>query len=206
MPSRQRRAWPVIHIVLRSLLGAALVVMLVIIVVRTVGPDARGSTVANESSTPSATADPSPTPTPTPTQLPTPTTTTPSEVGAGGTDGGGTDGGGAQGGTTAPVITSFVGPATVACPAPSEAPVPGVDTAEPPYVSFSWTGTGADTAYFGIGTADAELAPYSGVGVDDSISVDFQCANSSVTFAITMIGPGGKTSKTIDVVNTGYVG
>ncbi|TAJ46848.1 MAG: hypothetical protein EPO52_15040 [Herbiconiux sp.] len=73
-------------------------------------------------------------------------------------------------------------------------------------MSFTWTSTGADTAYFGIGTADAELAPFSEVGVNDGIAVDYQCSNASVTYAITMIGPGGKTSKTLDVVNTGYVG
>ena len=208
--SEPRRAWPVIHIVLRSLLGAALVVMLVVIVLRTVGPGAQGSTVAGTSASPSATAEPIATPSPTSTPLPTPTTTTPSDVGTGGgtggTGGSGTDGGGTDATTAAPVISSFVGPATIECPAPSEAPVPGVGAAETPYVSFTWTGAGADTAYFGIGTADAELAPYSSVGVNDSISVDFQCSNSNVTYAITMIGPGGKTSKTLNVVNTGYVG
>lgn len=209
VPSETRRVWPVIHIVLRSLLGAALVVMLVVIVLRVVGPGTPGSAIAGASATPSATGTPTPTPTltPTATPIPTPTTTTPSDGGgsSGGGSGGGT-GGGTGSGTPAPVITSFNGPATIQCPVPAEAPVPGVPAAETPYVSFTWTSTGADTAYFGIGTADAELAPFSEVAVNDGIAVDYQCSNASTTYAITMIGPGGKTSKTLNVVNTGYKG
>jgi hypothetical protein len=203
-PGGQRRAWPVIHTVLRAVFGAALVVLLVLIGFRVAGQQA---TLA--ASTPSATAESTPTPstTPTPTASATPTPTPTLPGGTGGSGGsGGTGGSGGGGGTSAPVITSFSGPSTVDCPVPAEAPVPGVPKPGPPTVSFSWTSTGGDEAWFGIATTDAKAAPWSMVGLNDSISVDYQCGNASEIYTVTVSGAGGDTSKTITVTNVGHVG
>jgi hypothetical protein len=188
-------------------LAAALVAFVVLIVLR----QTSSSPLAAPESTPATTAAPSVTPsaTPkaTPTPTPTPTATTPADPGTG--DGGGGTGGGEAPpppANPAPVITSFGGTNAVICPTPSEAPVPGQGSAEPPTVSLSWTGTGADSAFFGIGTEDAQAEPYSGVGVNDSIAVDFQCPQASQIYTITLVGPGGATSRTVTVNNNGYTG
>lgn len=204
-PGGRSRTWPVIHTVIRAILGAALVVFLVLIGVRLAGqqqtvtaPTASATVESTPSSTPTPTTSPAPTATPTPTAP---------AGGTGGTGGsGGTGGGTGGGGTAAPVITSFTGPSSVNCPTPAEAPVPGVGSAEPPTVSFAWTSTGAEEAWFGIGTKDAKAEPYSSVGVNDSIAFSYQCSNPSELYTVTVEGPGGDASKTIEVTNVGYVG
>ncbi|SDY54210.1 hypothetical protein [Herbiconiux ginsengi] len=204
-PPPRPRAWPVIRWILRGLLAAALVALVALIVVRQTGSTPLAAPETTPATTAAAGPTPSATPKATPTPTPTPTATTPADPGTGG---GGTGGGEAPQppANPAPVITSFGGTNAVICPTPSEAPAPGAGQVEPPTVSLSWTGTGADSAFFGIGTKDAQAEPFSSVGVNDSIAVDFQCPQASQIYTITLVGPGGATSRTVTISNDGYKG
>jgi hypothetical protein len=212
-PSRddRPRAWPIVHTVARAVLGAALVVFLVLIGLRLAATGSPTAAPTSAESSPPASASPSPTPSDAPS--PTPSETT--DVSDGGGNGGGNGGGGGTGGgngggggttQTGPVITSYNAPGSVACPSPPEAPDPNAPTVEDPTVSLSWTSTGADEAWFGINTADAQREPYSAVGTNDSIAISFPCPVGNQTYTITVVGGGKSVSQSIRVTNVGYTG
>jgi hypothetical protein len=204
------RAWSVVRNALRGLLGAALLVLVVLIGIRLAGPGAE--TVAAptpEASSPSPSATSTPSPTESTSSTPTEAADDPQGGGTGGGGtGGGTGGGGTGGGgtTTGPTITSYNGPSSVTCPAPPEAPDPNAPRVEDPTVSLSWTSTGGDEAWFGINTDNAQREPYSAVGTNDSIAIGFPCPTGNQTYTITVVGNGKSTSQSIRVTNVGYTG
>jgi hypothetical protein len=209
------RAWPIVHTVVRAVLGAALVVFLVLIGLRLAATGSPTAAPTSAESSPPASASPSPTPSDAPSPTPSETTDVSDGGGNGGGNGGGGGGGGGTGGEngggggttqTGPVITSYNAPGSVACPSPPEAPDPNAPTVEDPTVSLSWTSTGADEAWFGINTADAQREPYSAVGTNDSIAISFPCPVGNQTYTITVVGGGKSVSQSIRVTNVGYTG
>lgn len=95
--------------------------------------------------------------------------------------------------------------ADVACPLqPSDAPA--ASSVPNPEANVRWSTTGGTTAYFGVQTRDAQAAPYSTVDLSGSISINFPCTDASQLYTITVVGPGGKASRSITVRNTGAVG
>ena len=171
-------------VIVLSIVGGMLLIAVIILLAVLF---ARGSG-SKPTPTPTVTSQsPSPTPSQTPSQTPSPTptkTTAPP--------------------STAPAVGSFVvNTTTVQCPtANSTAPL-----------SFSWTSTNASTAYFGIDTTDASVAPYfsnlppngSTANFPDQATnnpFQFTCSNKSHVYTITVVGNGQKASKSVTVTAT----
>ncbi|RFA19463.1 hypothetical protein [Subtercola boreus] len=151
---------------------------------------AQPATVGASAPPQNATAQPAtPTPLAPGALTPTPTAPRPSPVGDG---------------TGGPVFRGSSAPASVSCPVPGEGPVGGVDVS--PGVDLTWSSSGAETAFVGVDTADAEAQPYSEVAASGSVSVPFACPAASHTYTITLVGRGGSRSTTFTVENTGYRG
>jgi hypothetical protein len=196
-----------VRIAYRIVLALALVVLLVLIgikeaprVLASMSSPTPSTTLAAGagSSTPAASASETPVPT-----ISVPTVSIPP---AGGGGGGG--GGGAPKPTTTtaqrPAVTSLSAP-DVACPfQPSDAPA--ATQVPSPSVTVQWSTTGGTKAWFGIQTSDAEANPYGSVDLSGSVTVNYPCTEATQLYTITVEGPGGKTSRSITVHNTGAVG
>lgn len=164
----------------------AVVVLLVILLTR--GPaNPTPTPTLSPSPTPSATTTPTATPPASPSPAPTPAqTSNPPQA-------------------TGPEFSSFVAPAEE-----SRCSKGGPDfTAPLPLVKVSWATTGAVEAWFVTGTSDAADSrfmqiPLAGSQDDFPYPVEFGCSADSVTYTITLVGPGGKhVSKRWTVTNTG---
>lgn len=211
----------IVRIVLRVALTLALVVLLVLIgtkqapkVVAAIAPAsptttavAAGTPTVPESVAPSVSATPLPT-------VSVPTVSLP-PLSSGGGSGGGTttgSGGGTTGsGSTAskpasqtPSVTSLSAP-DVSCPLQATG-APDAPAAPTPQVTVRWSTSGGTQAWFGIGTTDAEAAPYSEEPLSGSVTVDYPCTTASQLYTMTVKGPGGKSSRSVTVRNTGHVG
>ncbi|RFA10108.1 hypothetical protein B7R54_13470 [Subtercola boreus] len=151
----------------------------------TAGPTVAGSTAP----TGLASAPPTSMPTGTPTTTPAPVAT-PNDPGVGG--------------VTTPDLRTASATQTVSCPVPGEGPAGS--TAESPDVQLVWSSEGAQTAFVGVDTQDAQAEPYSEVSTSGSISIPFACPAASHTYTITLVGAGGARSKTFTVQNTGHRG
>lgn len=202
-----RSGWAITRNVLRGVFGAALVVLVVLIVLRFTG--APGSVLAGETPTPSASSTPTPTPTPSATPTPTPSITPPP------VSGGGTGGGGGGGGNTytGPQFTDFSFTDAVQCAAPAappstDAPFQPENPAETYPIFIEWRSTGdIAEAWIGANTSDAQLEPYTAVEPNGSFETSFYCPDREISWTVTLVGSDGtKVSKTARTVNTGYTG
>jgi flagellar basal body-associated protein FliL len=171
-------------VIILSIVGGVLLIAVIILLAVLF---ARGSG-STPTPTPTTTSEsPSPTPSQTPSQTPSPTptkTVAPPPP------------------STAPAVGSFVvNTTTVQCPtANSTAPL-----------SFSWTSTNASTAFFGVDTEDASIAPYfsnlppNGSTANfpgDNNPFLFTCSAQKHTYTITVVGNGQKASKSVTVTAT----
>jgi len=194
---------------LRGVLAALAIVLAVMLVVRGMSPhdaSAEEAPVSPVSPSPSETVEPSETPTPEPSETPSaPPSDPPSTPSDPGNTGGG-GGGGAPSGPAKPTVVSFTpNPSSFACTPPGE----GVfNSSQSVDVTISWRSTDAQHAWIGIDTADAEFSPYEEVATNmDGYTMTFFCpAPATRSLTLTLTGPGGKTSKTVTIRNTGYTG
>jgi len=191
---------------LRGVLAALALVLVVMLVARGMSPDDASAEDPPVAPSPSETVEPSKTPTPVPSETPSaPPSTPPSTPSDPGNTGGG-GGGGAPAGPAKPKVVSFTpAPSSFACTPPGEGvftPSQSVD------VTISWRSTDAQHAWIGIDTADAEFSPYEEVATNmDGYTMTFFCpAPATRSITLTLTGPGGKTSKTVTIRNTGYTG
>lgn len=94
---------------------------------------------------------------------------------------------------TGPVFTSFSAePATADCSG-GVASVPLV---------FSWSSEDATEAWIGVGTTDAQAAPYEAVPTTASgyANLAFQCSEESQVYTVTISGPTGVTHHSVTIV------
>ncbi|GAA4367037.1 hypothetical protein [Agromyces bauzanensis] len=94
---------------------------------------------------------------------------------------------------TGPVFTSFTAePATADCSG-GVASVPLV---------FSWSSEDATEAWIGVGTTDAQAAPYEAVPTSASgySNLAFQCSEESQVYTVTISGPTGVTHHSVTIV------
>lgn len=103
-----------------------------------------------------------------------------------------------------PVFTSSSIQASVECPTPGEGPAGG--TAHAPAVLLRWSSTGATRAFVGVATTDAEAEPYAEVAASGTESIPFPCPEAAQQYTVTLVGPGGATSTTTLVTNSGFRG
>ncbi|MGR0219192.1 hypothetical protein [Agromyces sp. ZXT2-6] len=94
---------------------------------------------------------------------------------------------------SAPVFTSFSAEPTTADCSGGAASVPLV---------FSWSSEGATEAWIGVGTTDAQAAPYEAVPTSASgyANLAFQCSEESQVYTVTISGPTGVTHNSVTIV------
>ncbi|MGR2751702.1 hypothetical protein [Agromyces arachidis] len=169
---RMRWMWVAI-----AALAVAVVVLLLFLLLRPgatpiAAPTASPTPSASPSATPTATASPEPTTTSTPVQPTSEPTTEP---------------------VSGPVFTSFSAePATADCS--------GGATSVP--LVFSWSSEGATEAWIGVGTTDAQAAPYESVPTSASnySNLAYQCSEESQVYTVTLSGPSGVTHNSVTIV------
>ncbi|WP_448004734.1 hypothetical protein [Agromyces bauzanensis] len=133
--------------------------------------------------TPAGNATATPTPSPTPTEAPPPPAEPTPEPTAEP----------APPPATGPVFTSFSAePATADCSG-GVASVPLV---------FSWSSEDATEAWIGVGTTNAQTAPYEAVPTSASgyANLAFQCSEESQVYTVTISGPTGVTHHSVTIV------
>lgn len=155
-----------------GVLALAVVVLLVLLLLR---PDATPAGDATATPTPSdaPTESPSTSPPAEPTTEPTSEPAPPPAAG--------------------PVFTSFSAtPATADCSG-GVASVPLV---------FSWSSDDATEAWIGVGTTNAQAAPYEAVPTSASgyANLAFQCSEESQVYTVTISGPTGVTHHSVTIV------
>ncbi len=98
--------------------------------------------------------------------------------------------------STAPVIAAFAVSTTVAeCADDRSATVP---------LAFTWTATGADEAWIGVGTTDASVVPSAAVPLssDGYTELAFACGDEEQLYTLTVRGSGGTTSSSVLVTRS----
>lgn len=93
----------------------------------------------------------------------------------------------------APVFTSFSAEPTTADCSGGAASVPLV---------FSWSSEGATEAWIGVGTTDAQAAPYEAVPTSMAgyANLSFQCSEESQVYTVTISGPAGVVHNSVTIV------
>lgn len=103
--------------------------------------------------------------------------------------------------TTEPTATPVSGPVfTSFSAAPTIADCSGGATSVP--LVFSWSSDGATEAWIGVGTTDAQAAPYESVPTtaSDYANLAFQCSEESQVYTVTLSGPTGITHNSVTIV------
>ncbi|MFL2000161.1 hypothetical protein [Microbacterium sp. A1-JK] len=98
--------------------------------------------------------------------------------------------------STAPVIAAFAVSTTVAeCADDRSATVP---------LAFTWTATGADEAWIGVGTTDASVVPSAAVPLssDGYTELAFACGDEEQLYTLTVRGASGTTSSSVLVTRS----
>lgn len=160
----------------RWLMWGAIIVILVLVVGLVIALFALNGSDSNPEPTTTATQSTAPTQEPAPPAPPAPDPTQPVEE------------------QEAPVITAFdVTPTSVVCTGGESIPL-----------TFTWSSTDATEGWIGVGTNDAQAAPYDSVspGGGSYSDIAFQCGQDSQTYALTVSGPGGTVSQSITVTAT----
>ena len=173
MPPKKSKALPTILIVLGALLLIAIVVLLLVLNDRNSTPATVPTTTPSASSTPSASPTPSESPTPSPT--PEPTEEPAPEV-------------------DELTFTSFT-PAdgsVIACP--------DEESVEP--LTFTWSSTGAELAWFGTGVTNAKATPDASVDPTATYrDAEFDCSMESQIYTVTIDdGTGAITNNTVELL------
>jgi hypothetical protein len=94
---------------------------------------------------------------------------------------------------SAPAFTSFSAEPAVADCSGGAASVPLV---------FSWSSDGATEAWIGVGTTDAQSAPYESVPTSATgySNLAFQCSEESQVYTVTISGPTGVAHSSVTIV------
>lgn len=94
---------------------------------------------------------------------------------------------------SAPVFTSFSAEPAVADCSGGAASVPLV---------FSWSSDGATEAWIGVGTTDAQAAPYEAVPTSATgyANLSYQCSEESQVYTVTISGPTGVAHSSVTIV------
>ena len=98
--------------------------------------------------------------------------------------------------STAPVIAAFAVSTTAAeCADDRSATVP---------LAFTWTATGADEAWIGVGTTDASVVPSAAVPLssDGYTELAFACGDEEQLYTLTVRGASGTTSSSVLVTRS----
>lgn len=71
-------------------------------------------------------------------------------------------------------------------------------------LTFTWSATGADDAWIGVGTTDASVVPSAAVPVssDGYAGLAFDCREEEQLYTLTVRGPGGTTSSSVSVTRS----
>ena len=98
--------------------------------------------------------------------------------------------------TTAPVIDAFAVSTTSAECAD--------DRSATAALIFTWSATGADEAWIGVGTTDASAVPFAAVppSSEGYTGLGFACREEEQLYTLTVRGPGGTTSTSVTVARS----
>lgn len=173
-PERSSNAKTITLIVIGSILVAAIAILLLVLATRGNEPAPVASPSPSASTEPSASPTPSETPTSSPTPTPSASVSPPPAQGA--------------------EFTSFAPEDNSAVECPD-------DTSSVP-LTFTWASTGAERAWIGVGTNDAQANPFAEVPTSGTFEdISFQCSNASEVYTVTLDdGAGTLTNATVTLV------
>jgi hypothetical protein len=169
-----------------GIIGGVLLIAVIILLILLLNKGGSASPTSSPTPTATPSASPSPTPTPTPTQTAPPTHTAAPPV------------------NTNVTITGY----SVSGPGGGKIDCSVGAPASAQYLTISWTSVNGVHAYFGVNTTDAEANGMGWVLPPNGDQTDFPsgynpysyiCGNASQTYTITVTGPSGKVSKTIQI-------